>query len=159
MCAPQVTKLARTHSVSSSAVSGRPLGFCLHRHPVSVNCLYHARMVVCRRVLCYFAQNARCTVTTDLLCDIQTHKMTSPPEWPFSYYIHSPRLVAEMWTTMKNNLLGKKNLSCFFYLYSFRKYVSYGFPTINFCTPGVHYEKPCIAYAQILNWTVKRNAL
>jgi hypothetical protein len=26
----------------------------------------------------------------------------------------------------------------------FRKYVSYGFPIINFCNPGVHYETPCI---------------
>jgi hypothetical protein len=39
-------KLARTHSTSSSAVNGQPLDFCLHRHPDSVNCLYHARMVL-----------------------------------------------------------------------------------------------------------------
>jgi len=39
-------KLARTRSTSSSAVNGRPLDFCWHRHPVSVNCLYHARMVL-----------------------------------------------------------------------------------------------------------------
>ena len=26
----------------------------------------------------YFARNARCTVTTDLLCDIPTHQTTSP---------------------------------------------------------------------------------
>jgi hypothetical protein len=38
----------------------------------------------------------------------------------------------------------KKNLSCSFYLCRFRKYVSYGFPIINFCNPGVHYETPCI---------------
>ena len=38
---------------------------------------------------------------------------------------------------MKNNLLGKTFLSCCFYLYRFRKYVSYGFPIINFCNPGV----------------------
>jgi hypothetical protein len=31
-------KLARTRSTSSAAVNGRPLDFCLHRHPVSVNC-------------------------------------------------------------------------------------------------------------------------
>jgi hypothetical protein len=31
-----------------------------------------------------------------------------------------------------------------FYLYRFRKYVSYGFRVINFCNPGVHYETPCI---------------
>ena len=40
--------------------------------------------------------------------DIPTHKTTSPPERPFFHYIHSHRLAAEMWTTMKNNLLGKK---------------------------------------------------
>ena len=38
----------------------------------------------------------------------QHTKATSPPERPFSHYIHSHRLAAEMWTTMKNNLLGKK---------------------------------------------------
>jgi len=48
-------------------------------------------------------------VTTDLLCDIPTHKTTSPPERPFSHYVHSHRLAAEMWTTIKNNLLGEKN--------------------------------------------------
>jgi hypothetical protein len=36
--------------------------------PVSVNCLYHARMVLSvGRYFAYFARNARCTVTTDLL--------------------------------------------------------------------------------------------
>ena len=35
-------------------------------------------------------------------------------------------------------------MSCSFYLYRFRKYVSYGFPIKNFCNPGVHYETPCI---------------
>jgi len=45
---------------------------------------------------------------------------------------------------MKNNLLGGKKLSCSFYFYRFRKYVSYGFPIINFFNPGVHYETPCI---------------
>jgi len=39
-------KLAWTHSTLSSEVNGRPLDFCLHRHPVSVNCLYHAQMVL-----------------------------------------------------------------------------------------------------------------
>jgi hypothetical protein len=31
-----------------------------------------------------------------------------------------------------------------FYLYRFRKYVSYGFPIINVCNAGVHYKTPCI---------------
>ena len=33
----------------------------------------------------------------------------------------------------EKNLPGGKKLSCFIYLYRFRKHVSYGFPTINFC--------------------------
>jgi hypothetical protein len=60
------------------------------------------------------------------------------------HYIHSHHLAAEMLTTMKNNLLGKKFLSCSFYPYRFHEYISYGFPIINFCNPGVHYEMPCI---------------
>jgi len=35
-------------------------------------------------------------------------------------------------------------LSFSFYLYRFRKYVSYGFPIISFSNPGVPYEMPCI---------------
>jgi hypothetical protein len=58
--------------------------------------------------------------------------------------IHSHCLATEMWTTMKNNLLGKKFLSCSFSLYRFRKYVSNGFSIINFCNPGLHFETPCI---------------
>jgi len=46
----------------------RLLDFCLHRHPVAVNCLYNARMVLSvGESFAYFARNARCTVTTDLL--------------------------------------------------------------------------------------------
>jgi len=77
-------------------------------------------------------------------CDIPTHKTTFFPERPFSHYIHSHCLAAEMWTTMENNLLGGKKFSCSFNLYRFRKYVSYGFPIINCCNPRVHYETPCI---------------
>jgi hypothetical protein len=61
-------KLARTHSTLSSAVNGRPLVFCLHRQPVSVNCLYYARMVLSTGgSFAYFARNALRTVTIDLI--------------------------------------------------------------------------------------------
>ena len=103
------SKLAQTRSTSSSAVNGRPPVFCLHRHPVSVNCLYDARKILSvGGSFVSFARNARCTVSQTYLCDIPTHKKTSPPERPFYHYIHSHHLAAEMWTTMKNNLLGKK---------------------------------------------------
>ena len=100
--------------------------------------------LVCWRALCILC--TKCTLHSNHRlnsCDIPTHKTTSPRERPFSHYIHSHRLAAEMWTVMKNNL-PKKNLSCSFYLYRFRKYVSYGFPITNFCNPGVHYETPCM---------------
>jgi len=35
-------------------------------------------------------------------------------------------------------------MSCSFYQYRFRKYVSYSFPIISFCNAGLHYETPCI---------------
>jgi hypothetical protein len=81
-------KLARTRSASTSAVNGRPLDFCLHRHPVSVNCLYHAWMVLSvGGSFAYFARNALCTVTTDLIVwysntqndfIFSLHKLASP---------------------------------------------------------------------------------
>jgi hypothetical protein len=37
-------------------------------------------------------------------------------------------------------------LNSSFCVYRFRKYVSYGFPLVNFFNPGVHYETPCIKY-------------
>jgi hypothetical protein len=119
--------------------------FLLAQTPSFSNCLYHARMILSvGGSYAYIERNALCTVTTDLLVWYSNTQMTSHPERPFSHYIHSHRLAAEMWTTMKNNLLGKKILSCSFYLYRFRTYMSYGFPIINFYNPGVHSETPCI---------------
>jgi len=99
----------------------------------------HVAMV--GRILC-----TKCTLQSNhrLTHVIFQVVLTSPLEWPFSHYIHLHCLAAEMWTMMKNNLLGKKFLDCSFCLYRFRKYVSYGFPIINLCNPGVHYEPPCI---------------
>jgi hypothetical protein len=87
----------------------------------------------------YFARNARCTVPT--ITNTQNdfshgaaifslHTLASPSGRNVNYD--------------EKQLTGKKVLSFTFYLYRFRKYVSYGFPTINFCNPEVHYETPCI---------------
>jgi len=68
MCAARVTRHTSIRYSSSSVVNGRPPDFCLHKHPVSVKCLYHARMVLSvGGSLAYFARNARRTVTTDSL--------------------------------------------------------------------------------------------
>ena len=103
-------KLARTRSTSSSAVNGRPLDFCLHRHPVSVNCLYHARMVLSiGGVLCVLC--TKCTLHSNhrLIRVIFQHtKLLFPQERPFSHYIDSYRLAAEMRTTIKKTYCEKK---------------------------------------------------
>ena len=98
----------------------------------------------------YFARNARCTVTTDLLCDIPTHKTTSAPEQPFfSLHTLAPPSGRNVNYDQKQ-LTGKNFLSCSFCLCRFHKYLSYGFPIINFCNPGVHYETPCIQWCNSL---------
>jgi hypothetical protein len=134
-------KLARTRSTSYSAVNGQPLDFCLQRHPISVNYLYHARMVL--SVGGSFARNARCTVTTDLLVYYNTQNNFSTATVIFSLHILATPSGRNVNCDKKNNLLEKK-LSCSFHLYRFHKYVSYGFPIINFCNPAAHNETLCI---------------
>jgi len=121
--------------------------FCLHRHPVSVNCLYYARLILfvgCS--FAYFARSARCTVTTDLLVWYSnTLNDFSPGAAIFSLHkLASPS--GRNVNCDEKQLTGKKNFfSCSFYLYRFRKYVSYGFPINNFCNPAAHYETSCIS--------------
>jgi len=118
--------------------------------PLSQRC--HVAMVLC--ILC-----TKCTLHSNYRLTrviFQHTKRLLPRVSHFSHHISSHRLTAEMWTTMENNLLGKKNLSCSFYLYMFRKYMYYGFPITNFCNPGVNYETPCI-FPQIN--AVKYNAV
>jgi hypothetical protein len=147
MCAPRVT---RHTSMRYLAVNGRPLYFCLHRHPVSVNCLYHARMVLSiGGSFAYFAQNACCTVTTDLLVwYFNKQNDFSPGAAIFSLHKHTSPSGRNVKYDEKQ-LTGKKYLRCSFYLYRFCKYVSYGFPIINFCNPGLHYKKLCILHCII----------
>jgi len=122
----------------------------VHRHSsqtTSFSKLFIPRVngLVCRRVLCVLCM--KCTLHSNhrLTHVIFQHtKWLLPREWPFSHYIHSHRLAAEMWTTMKNNLLGNKFFNCSFCLYRFCKYMCYRFPIINLCNPRVHYEMPCI---------------
>jgi len=98
----------------------------------------------------YFARNARCTVTTDLLVWYSnTQNDFSPGAAIFSLHtLASPSGINvnydEKQLAVKNNFL-----SCSFYLYRFRKYVSYDFPILNFCNPGVHYATPSTRRAQI----------
>ena len=66
MCAPPVTRHTSIRYSSSCHTCVNMGAFCLHRHPVSVNCLYRTRMVLSvGGSFVYFARNARCTVTTE----------------------------------------------------------------------------------------------
>ena len=105
-----------------------------------------SRDLVCRRVLCVLCMKCTLYINHRLTPVILQHtKQLLPRSGHFLTTYQSHRLAAEMWTTIKNNGLGEKNVfSCSFYLYRFRKCLSYGFPIINFCNPGVHYEKACI---------------
>jgi len=94
MCAPRVTRHTSIRYSSSCHTHVNMGAFCLHIHPISLNCSYHARMVLSvGECFAFFARNARCTVTTDLQCDIPTHKTLSP-ERPFSHYILSLHTLA-----------------------------------------------------------------
>ena len=100
----------------------------------------------------YFARNACCTVTTDLLVWYSnTQNDFSPGAAIFS--LHT--LASPSGRNVKydeKQLARKTFLSCSFYLYRFRKYVSYGFPIINLFSPGVHYEKPCINISCVVTY-------
>jgi hypothetical protein len=92
----------------------------------------------------YFARNARCTVTTDLLVWYSnTQNGFSLGAAIFSLHTRASPSGRNV-NYDEKQLTGGKKLSCSFYLYMFRKYVSYGFPIVIFCNPGVHYERPSI---------------
>ena len=94
----------------------------------------------------YFARNARCTVTTDLLVWYSNPQNDfSPGATIFSLHTLASPSGRNVNYDEKQLAGGEKNW-VFFYLYRFRKYVSYGFPIINFCNPWVHYETPCITW-------------
>jgi len=74
----------------------------------------------------YFARNARCTVTTDLLVWYSnTQNDLSPAAAVFSLHIFATPSGRNVNYDEKQLNGGK--LSCSFYLYRLRKYVSYGF--------------------------------
>jgi hypothetical protein len=72
-------------STSSSTVNWRPLDFCLHRHPVSVNCIVpRTNDLVCRRVFCVLC--TKCTLHSNhrpTRVIFQHTKRLLPTERPF----------------------------------------------------------------------------
>ena len=104
----------------------------------------------------YFARNARCTVTTDLLVWYSnTQNDFYPRAAIFSLHTLASLSGRNVNYDEKQLTGGKKKLSCSLYLYRFRKYVSYSFPIINCCNPRVHYETLCILYKFYIDWPTK----
>jgi len=138
---------------SSPAVNGRLLDFCLQKHPVSVNCLYHARMVLSVGwFLCVLC--TKCTLHSNHRFSrviFQHTKRLLPRSGHFltTYTRFTWRQKCEL--RWKTTYWRKKILSCSFCLYRFRRYVSCGAPIINFCNPEEYYETPCIFLAPARN--------
>ena len=153
MCAPRVTRHTSKRYSSSCPTHA---SICVHRYSsllqwsLPLGQRGHMAVVgliaglVCRCVLCILC--TKCTLHSNHRLNrviFQHTKRLLPPERLFFHYIHSRRLAAEMWTTLKHSLVGKTFLSSF-YVYRFCKYVYCGFPIINFCDPRVHHEMPCM---------------
>ena len=144
MCAPRVTRHTSIRYSSSCHTHTRQHGCIDIHHCCNDPCLCVKRGHV-GRSFAYFARNARCTVTTDLLVWYSnTQNDFSPGAAIFSLHILASPSGRNVNYNEKQLTGGKKILNCFLYLYRFPKYVSCGFPVINICNPGVHYETPCI---------------
>jgi hypothetical protein len=95
------------------------------------------------RSFAYFVWNSRHTVTTDLLVWYSsTQNDLSPGAAIFS--LHTLASPSGRNVNYDEKQLTGKQIFELFYLYRFHKYMSYGFPIIHFCNPGVHYEMPSI---------------
>jgi hypothetical protein len=100
--------------------------------------------LVCRRVLCVLC--TKCTLHSNHRLTMwysNTQNDFSPGAAIFSLHTLASPSGRNVNYDEKQLTGGKNNLSCSFYLYRFRKYVSYGFPIIDFCKPTAHYETPC----------------
>ena len=103
----------------------------------------------------YSARNARCTVTTDLLCDIPTHKTNSRSGAAiFSLHTLASPSGRNVNYDEKQLTGGKKFVDLFLLSLQVLQTRVLLF-SYNFCNTGVHYETPCINSTkgtQILCW-------
>jgi len=121
--------------------------FCLHKHPITVSCLYYARMVLSLvGSFAYFC--SKCTLHSNHRLTVwysNTQNDFSPGAVIFSLHtLASPS--GRNVNYDEKQLIGGKIVNHSFYLYRFRKYMSYGSPIITFSFPGLHYETPCIMF-------------
>ena len=150
MCAPWVTQHTSTR-YSSSCHTQVNMGASIFFTAVMIHAFRHG--FVCMQVLCILC--TKCTLHSNhrLTRVIFPHtKQLLPRSIHFltTYSCITQRQKCEL--RWKTSYWEKNFLSCSFYLYRFRKYMSYGFPIINFCNLGVHYETPCICLIVVQMW-------
>ena len=138
-------KTGPTHSTSFSVVNGRSLDFCLQTQTPSLTKLFTERTngLVCKRVLCVLC--TKCTLHSNHRLTVwysNTQNDLSPTAAIFSLHKLASPSGRNANYDEKQLTGGKKNKFESFLL--FVNTVSCGFPRINFCNPGVHYETPCI---------------
>ena len=144
MCAPRVTRHTsiRYSSCCHTRVNMRGIDI-LHCCKLFIP---RTSGLVCRRVVCVLC--AKCTLHINhrfFLWYSNTQNDFFPGAAIFSLHTLASPSGRNVNYDEKQLTGGKKNIfSCSFYLYRFCKYVSCGFPIINFCNPEVHYETPCI---------------
>jgi hypothetical protein len=102
ICTPYIY----VYDISTLRFNGRHTWFLFAQTPSSsklfVPCTHG---LVCRRVLCVLSK--KCTLHSNhRLTRVIFQKKTFSSERPFSHYIHSHRLAAEMWTTIKKTYWG-----------------------------------------------------
>jgi len=141
MCTPRVTQHT---SIRYSSSCHTHVSTWVHRYSSllqwSVPLGQRGHVAMVGRILCTkctLHSNHRLTVSySDTQNDFypgaaifSLHKLASPSARNVNY---------------DENQLTGGGMSCSFYLYRFRKYVSYGFPIINLYNRGVHYKTLCI---------------
>ena len=147
MCAPPVTQHTSTRYSSSCHT-------CVN---MSASIFFAAAMIRGFRstrshgnggtnTFAYFARNARCTVSTDLLVWYSnTQNDFSPGAAIFSLHTLASPSGRNVNYDKKTTYWGKK-LSCSFYLYRLRKYVSCGFPAIFFAILEYIMKRPVLRF-------------
>jgi len=145
MCAPLVTRHTSIWYSSSCHTHARQYGCIdLLAQTPSFSKLFIPRTsdVFCRRVLCILCK--KCTLHSDHRLTVwysNTQNDFSPGAAIFSQHtLASPS--GRNVNCDEKRLTGGTNYESFLLSVQFRKYVSYGFPIINFYNPRVHYETP-----------------
>ena len=102
--------------------------------------ILHTNGPVCRRVLCVLC--TKCTLHSNHRLTVRysnTQNDFSPGAAIFSLHTLASPSVRNVNYDEKQLTWG--GIEFFLLSVQFHKYVSYGFPVINFCNPGVHYMK------------------